>query len=68
MTATEMFEALRTLIEEGHGEHRLLLTDIDPDGTGTVYEPTEVGLLLGDDDRAWIGIDLRLADTGEGDS
>jgi cellulose biosynthesis protein BcsQ len=66
MTADEMYEDLRALIEAGHGDRRVLLTDMDPQGHGFVYEPDEVGLLLGDDDRAWIGIDLRLADTREG--
>ncbi|GAA0975946.1 hypothetical protein Q7689_00605 [Nocardiopsis tropica] len=65
MTADELYEDLRAVIEAGKGDLRVLLTDIDDQGHGLVYEPVDggVGLLLGDDDRDWVGIDLRLADT-----
>jgi hypothetical protein len=62
-TAADLHEQLGVLLAEGHGHLRVMLTDVDPDGTGAVYEPTEVGLLLGDDGVDWVEIDLTAADT-----
>ncbi|WP_304455930.1 hypothetical protein [Nocardiopsis sp. YSL2] len=63
MTAADLHEELGVLLAEGHGHLPVVLTDTDPDGTGAVYEPTEVGLLLGDDDVDWVAIELTATDT-----
>jgi hypothetical protein len=65
MTVEELHSHLSGLIAEGHGHLRVVLTDTAPDGTGAVYEPTDVDLLLGDDGDDWVGVDLRAADLSE---
>ncbi|MEV2277739.1 hypothetical protein AB0I72_19345 [Nocardiopsis sp. NPDC049922] len=63
MNAIQLRDHLNEIIADGYGQWPVLATDIDPDGTGLVYEPVEVDALVGDDGE-WVGMDLRLADTG----
>ncbi|MFE6305002.1 hypothetical protein [Nocardiopsis sp. NPDC057823] len=64
MTAEELYERLGVVLTEGRGHLPVVLTDTDADGTGAVYEPTDVDLMLGDDGDDWVGIDLTAANLG----
>ncbi|ASU81527.1 hypothetical protein CDO52_00850 [Nocardiopsis gilva YIM 90087] len=58
MNAIELRDHLNQIISDGYGQWPVLLTDIDENGTGLVYEPVDVDALVGDDDE-WISIDIR---------
>ena len=64
MNLEQIYARIGELIAEGHGQWPVLLTDIDEEGTGHVYEPVEVDVLVGDDDE-WVNVDIRHADLGD---